>query len=513
MSSASNQIHVDKIQLDLDEASPARRRSIVKRYAPAVQAALKAVPQRLRSEKHNWRRVVSDLEGRVLSPDDEPVYKPAYRRKELAARWALVASVVFDLVIGVMISITIFQMSVRWALLAGLIMTLVIAMLAKGLASLAVHYEHLGRWIRHLLGAAGVAFILIMAAIVVFYLVRSGLLPMLLVGLVTPAMVVACALQAGAFSALGDIFAHPRELEEGVRCLEIQQAALQALDEELREGATASVREDEEEPAGSPRPRRHGNGRFINGATRALSIALLFACVWCGTGHTADPRLNILSDNTNTGEMGSEAGRLNQLLSEHIDVFVDELGDVTSVSLIRWSDAQSIWQAGQLFEFPRIASRHSMGEAKLPFFEAARKAEEEDRRKQERQARIPVFRRIGHGLLAPTLGPISRSCVSDALNRAGELPGTDFVLVTSDLANFRCPTKPCPSPSGPVIGIVEIPRREAELRDRMLERRKAIEKAYPGVLVIESYKLTDAASLRSFGRSMKEAADRRDCHE
>ena len=510
MKGETAELNGDKIRLDLEEASLARRRSIAKRVWPLVQAGLKAIPQLLRVARNAWRRAVSDMEGRVISAEDEPIYKPAYRRKEVAARWALVASIIFDLVIGIVISISVFQMPLRWAVLAGLVLTLTVAFLAKGLAALAVHYEHLGRWTRQLLSAAGFAFVLIMLALVVVYLTRSGLLPMGVVGFIVPALVVACAVQAGAFSALADIFAHPNELAKEVRQLEVRHAELQALQEELSEAIEGPHRGNGAEHLDTA-PRR-ASGRFVPGAARGLGMLILLSAFSFGAARADNEvpgRVTILADVSDTGDMSPEAARINCLLANHLGAFVDGLGDVGGVTVVRWSDAASVWQSGQSFEFPRLPARHALGEEQLAFFAQARQAEEERRREQELKVRSTALRQVGDTLLAPLQTRPSSSCIHDALNRAAELPASDYVLVTSDLASFRCPTKPRPNAAGPVIGIIQIPRREGQVRERMLERRRAIERAYPGVLVLESYRLTDVGSLCVFGRMLRETASRR----
>jgi hypothetical protein len=509
----------EQIEEELRETPAWNRRALARRYLQLTLTTLDQIPPILRSHRNAFRRAVAALEGRRVAIDEQPGPKPALRRKEKVARRALVAALVFDFFVSLAIAIVVFKLRPLIAIMFGVLFTGALGILAKAVAGILVNYERLQHWVRLLIAVAVGAFVVTVVSVVVLYLARNGVLPLSVLGAVTPALTVTMALLAGSFSALADIYAYPRELFEEVQRLEHFRAELLSLKGQLEnvagddpdpraEGLPA---ESPKRPSGSP---RRSNGRWLPGG---VASALLIGTLALSVSRTATAEemtsvrcLQILNDASNTGDQTADAERVVRTVADGLGALTEGLGNPRELVICHFTSAETIWRTGRVFELPRADDYSRVPEANLPGFEFARGIERDRSRLEERERDRPILAQARQALLERPAGPVTRSCTTDALNRAVELPVTNVALVITDGENFLCPTRPSGGSVQAAVAVVLTPRNDGpELHQRMEERRQRIVRGFPGVLVVESYRITGPESLRELGQEIRRLAERR----
>lgn len=507
-------ISPDGIRQELTEAPDYDRHRIIRRNQPLIDAALVRIPALQRPLRLAFRRAVEALESRTVAVDEQPGLKHAFRLKEVGALFGFYGCLGFELGVGILISMQVLAMGVLPAVLFGTAITAFVALQAKAVAANAVDFERLARWRKWLVGTGAVAFAASLAMLGLFAAARNGILPAWVISATTPLLPIILGVGSTAFAALANVYAYPRQLYEEIERLEAIRVGLHAVRLELDAETSGAI--DGRKGSDAKSAVRVGRRRQPNGRAAALMALAVVTLLHGAAGPTAsiaavgERRLYLMPDVTSTGEQSDEEARIRRLLGASIEQLCEALGGIDEVVLLPWSDGESLWRAGELFTIPKPQQVEHLGEARIDFFRPAFDREEELAREQALLARRPVYQRIARSLLASPARPASRSCVSEALNRAASLPTGTFAVIPTDLADFRCPAEPRPGTKGaaPVVCVVVVPRRERDQGTRTRERRETFASRYPDLLFVDSFDLTGPSSLMELAEQMRRHASR-----
>lgn len=502
-------INSEHVRDALSEHAGPDRAAYAKRKLALVAAELAEIGNLLRPLAQAFRRAICSLEGIELPPDAPPTLRPGIEVKYRAAIIGHYAALVPDFALGLVVSRALYLLSWAWALGVGFFFV-ALALLSRLVAAVVLDRRDPARHVGPALAAVLAGWVVLLLTMLLTYLVRGGALPVGLVTLLVPVVWAAFLAQSVGFGVLAEAYSYAVKLYHRYRELIARKSEL----ESLRDALEAELQDEGTKITASPvadgPTNGHGefkavgrSGRRSEHAAKVLGLALAIGCAFAsGMAHSAPAdersvtRLVVAVDESPTGEDTPEFGRIRRLLADGLPGIATELPALVSITVLHWSDASTVWAGGKDFPLPR-ATRVVPLEARLEFF---RKAVEslraaDDTRDHALQA--PKFADVGREIMFRPSGPATQSCVSQLMARASGAPGSELWIVVTDLEDYHCPPGAAVQPGGARAFVIAIPQREgADTHDHLTKRIDQLSERFPGTLVVPSWVVGDAASLR-----------------
>lgn len=502
--------HVRDLLEDLDGRA---RRAFAKRTLPLVDAELAEIDNLLRPIAQAFRRACSSLEDTELPADAAPALRPSVEVKQRAAVIGHYAAMGLDFALGLAISRLAFMLSWMWSIGFGLFLC-ALAMLSRLVASVLLDRrrpaKHVGLALR--LGVA--SWVVLLTALLAVYLVRTGVLGVGLLGILIPVVWLAFLAQSVSFAVLVEAFSFPGQTYERHRTLVVRKAELAAIRDLLE--AELPSDEDGDAPSGVPRAPAPGDtpisragyaairprGRSATRASRMLGlVTVVGALALCAPTHAGPSSVGSVSrvvvalDESPGTEDTQEFLRVRRALADGLAELTATIPHLTSIGVLHWSDAATVWAAEKLFVLPR-QKRIVPLEAGLALFEQALSRQHTEDAARDRALQSSVLEEVRRELLSRSGGRATQSCVTQLVARAVESPANELWLVLSDLQDYNCPTHAECAPGGAQVCAIAIPQRQgAETRQRVAERTERLRKLLPEVVVVPSWEVDDPESV------------------